>query len=76
MQIYVRVTGIRKLGHGHQSQCVLEECVEDIFYARFDTHGYHCCRKMLYSMNINVKVTRARKLGKGHPSTRHARKVY
>ena len=36
---------------------MLKEYVEDNYYARFDTHSYHCCREMPYSMVIYVKVT-------------------
>ena len=31
---------------------MLEEYVADNYYARFDTHSYHCCRETHFNINI------------------------
>ena len=57
-----------EVGQGHPITVCARMMCQGHFYARFDTRGFHCCRKMHYSM----LVIGARKVGKSHLFTGHA----
>ena len=38
---------------------MLGEYVKNIDYARFHTHSYHCCSKMLYSSIIGINLIKS-----------------
>ena len=41
---------------GTGSRCLLQECVEDKYYARFHLHSYiyHCCIEMNFISRLDV----------------------
>ena len=40
---------------GTRSRCLLQECVNDKYYARFHLQSYHCCREMNFISRLDVK---------------------
>ena len=39
---------------GTRSRCLLEGCVKDNYYARFNLHSYHCCREMNFISRLDI----------------------
>ena len=46
---------ISRLGQGHRVIYVLEEYVEDSYYARLDTCRYHCFTETHFNARLNIK---------------------
>ena len=64
---------------GTGSWCVLEECVKDNYYARFNTHRYHCYRELHFNFRLDVnlaKVSGAGNVGQGHQVIVRARELF
>ena len=61
---------------GTVSRSLLEECVEDNYYAKFHPHSYHCCkeRTTFFRLDVNFpdltqnfdKVSGVKNVGQGH----------
>ena len=43
---------------GTGSRCLLEECVKDNYYARFQPHSYHCCKEMKFIPRLDANCGR------------------
>ena len=64
---------------GTGSWCVLEECVKDNYYARFNPHRYHCYRELHSNSRLDVnfaKVNGAGKVVQGYQVMVCARRVF